>query len=331
MEWTQGRARRRRSRPRCKALAEGKITEALNQKDKHDAHRGRRAREDAKSPTQLAAEFPDNAQGHQGASLGDVEYNAAPRAGARHRATASTAASRTKSARSRSTPACCRARTARRSSRAARRRRSSPRRSARRTTCSASTRSTSRRRRPSRSCCTTTSRRSPRAKCGRCAAPSRREIGHGNLAERALQGVLPAFEEFPYTIRIVSDVLESNGSSSMASVCGGSLALFDAGVPMRAAVAGVAMGLIKEGKKYAILTDILGTEDHLGDMDFKVAGTKNGHHVDPDGHQDRGPRSQDHEGGARAGEGRPPAHPRRDGQGARRRRAPTCRRTRRAS
>jgi polyribonucleotide nucleotidyltransferase len=105
---------------------------------------------------------------------------------------------------------------------------------------------------------------------------SRREIGHGNLAERALQGVLPAFDEFPYTIRIVSDVLESNGSSSMASVCGGSLALFDAGVPMRAAVAGVAMGLIKEGKKYAILTDILGTEDHLGDMDFKVAGTKTG-------------------------------------------------------
>jgi polyribonucleotide nucleotidyltransferase len=105
---------------------------------------------------------------------------------------------------------------------------------------------------------------------------SRREIGHGNLAERALQAVLPTFEDFPYTIRIVSDILESNGSSSMASVCGGSLALFDAGVPMRAAVAGVAMGLIKEGKKYAILTDILGTEDHLGDMDFKVAGTKQG-------------------------------------------------------
>lgn len=105
---------------------------------------------------------------------------------------------------------------------------------------------------------------------------SRREIGHGNLAERALQGVLPDFADFPYTIRIVSDVLESNGSSSMASVCGGSLALFDAGVPMKAAVAGVAMGLIKEGKQYAILTDILGTEDHLGDMDFKVAGTKDG-------------------------------------------------------
>src|SRR5688572_1968999 len=105
---------------------------------------------------------------------------------------------------------------------------------------------------------------------------SRREIGHGNLAERALQSVLPPFEEFPYTIRIVSDVLESNGSSSMASVCGGSLALFDAGVPIRGAVAGVAMGLIKEGSKYAILTDILGTEDHLGDMDFKVAGTETG-------------------------------------------------------
>jgi polyribonucleotide nucleotidyltransferase len=105
---------------------------------------------------------------------------------------------------------------------------------------------------------------------------SRREIGHGNLAERALQGVLPAFDEFPYTIRIVSDILESNGSSSMASVCGGSLAMFDAGVPLRAAVAGVAMGLIKEGDKYAILTDILGTEDHLGDMDFKVAGTADG-------------------------------------------------------
>ena len=105
---------------------------------------------------------------------------------------------------------------------------------------------------------------------------SRREIGHGNLAERAIQGVLPAFEEFPYTIRIVSDVLESNGSSSMASVCGGSLSCFDAGIPLKAAVAGVAMGLIKEGSDYAVLTDILGTEDHLGDMDFKVAGTKAG-------------------------------------------------------
>ncbi len=105
---------------------------------------------------------------------------------------------------------------------------------------------------------------------------SRREIGHGNLAERAIQVVLPEFESFPYTIRIVSDVLESNGSSSMASVCGASLALYDAGAPIRSAVAGVAMGLIKEGDRYAVLTDILGTEDALGDMDFKVAGTEQG-------------------------------------------------------
>ena len=106
---------------------------------------------------------------------------------------------------------------------------------------------------------------------------SRREVGHGNLAERSIRGVLPDFDEFPYTIRIVSEVLESNGSSSMATVCGGILALMDAGVPIKAPVAGVAMGLVMEDKdNYAILTDILGTEDHLGDMDFKVAGTKDG-------------------------------------------------------
>jgi polyribonucleotide nucleotidyltransferase len=105
---------------------------------------------------------------------------------------------------------------------------------------------------------------------------SRREIGHGALAERALQPLLPHYEDFPYTLRVVSEILESNGSSSMASVCGGSLALMDAGVPMKAPCAGVAMGLIKEGDKVAILSDILGSEDHLGDMDFKVAGTEKG-------------------------------------------------------
>jgi polyribonucleotide nucleotidyltransferase len=105
---------------------------------------------------------------------------------------------------------------------------------------------------------------------------SRREVGHGNLAERAVQSVLPPYDDFPYTIRIVSDILESNGSSSMATVCGGSLALMDAGVPLTTPCAGVAMGLIKEGDKIAVLTDILGTEDHLGDMDFKVAGTRKG-------------------------------------------------------
>lgn len=106
--------------------------------------------------------------------------------------------------------------------------------------------------------------------------PGRREIGHGNLAERALKNMLPSDADFPYTVRIVSDILESNGSSSMASVCGGSLSLMDAGVPVSSSVAGIAMGLIMESGRYAILSDILGDEDHLGDMDFKVAGTRNG-------------------------------------------------------
>jgi polyribonucleotide nucleotidyltransferase len=106
--------------------------------------------------------------------------------------------------------------------------------------------------------------------------PGRREIGHGALAERALRGMLPKNEDFPYTIRIVSDILESNGSSSMASVCGGTLCLMDAGVPIKAPVAGIAMGLVKEGQRIAILSDILGDEDHLGDMDFKVCGTRDG-------------------------------------------------------
>ena len=106
--------------------------------------------------------------------------------------------------------------------------------------------------------------------------PGRREIGHGALAERAVLQVLPSEDEFPYTIRIVSDILESNGSSSMATVCGASLALMDAGVPIKSPVAGIAMGLIHEGDKVGILSDILGMEDHLGDMDFKVAGTTSG-------------------------------------------------------
>ena len=111
---------------------------------------------------------------------------------------------------------------------------------------------------------------------GRVGTPKRREIGHGRLAKRALVAVLPSPEEFAYSMRIVSEITESNGSSSMASVCGGSLALMDAGVPIKAHVAGIAMGLIKDGGRFAVLTDILGDEDHLGDMDFKVAGTENG-------------------------------------------------------
>ena len=111
---------------------------------------------------------------------------------------------------------------------------------------------------------------------GRMGSTKRREIGHGRLAKRALVACLPPKDEFPYTVRVVSEITESNGSSSMASVCGGCLSLMDAGVPMKAHVAGIAMGLIKEGNRFAVLTDILGDEDHLGDMDFKVAGTTNG-------------------------------------------------------
>ncbi|HWT50777.1 MAG TPA: polyribonucleotide nucleotidyltransferase, partial [Caulobacter sp.] len=111
---------------------------------------------------------------------------------------------------------------------------------------------------------------------GRVGSPKRREIGHGRLAKRALIAALPSKEDFPYSLRVVSEITESNGSSSMASVCGGCLALMDAGVPMKAHVAGIAMGLIKDGNRFAVLTDILGDEDHLGDMDFKVAGTTTG-------------------------------------------------------
>ena len=107
-------------------------------------------------------------------------------------------------------------------------------------------------------------------------APGRREIGHGALGERALAQVIPSEEEFPYTIRVVSEVLESNGSSSQASICASTMALMSAGVPIKSPVAGIAMGLVKKGDDYTILTDIQGMEDHLGDMDFKVAGTEKG-------------------------------------------------------
>lgn len=112
--------------------------------------------------------------------------------------------------------------------------------------------------------------------CGRMGAPGRREVGHGRLARRGVQAMMPKLEDFPYTVRVVSEITESNGSSSMASVCSASLALMDAGVPIKAPVAGIAMGLVKEGEKFAVLTDILGDEDHLGDMDFKVAGSESG-------------------------------------------------------
>ena len=115
--------------------------------------------------------------------------------------------------------------------------------------------------------------------------PGRREIGHGALAERALSPVIPDEKAFPYTLRVVSDILESNGSSSMATRLRRSLALMDAGVPIAAPVAGIAMGLVMEGDEYAILTDIAGAEDHYGDMDFKVAGTQRRHHRAADGYQ----------------------------------------------
>ncbi len=152
---------------------------------------------------------------------------------------------------------------------------------------------------------------------GRMGSPKRRDIGHGALAQRALEAVLPATEDFPYTIRIVSETLESNGSSSMGSVCGSTLSLMDAGVPITAPVSGIAMGLVKEGDEYEILTDIQGAEDHLGDMDFKVAGTRDGHHRAPDGHQDHRRQPRDHGAGALAGEGRTHRDPREDGRGDR--------------
>ena len=146
-------------------------------------------------------------------------------------------------------------------------------------------------------------------------APKRREIGHGNLARRGISACLPTEEDFPYTVRVVSEITESNGSSSMASVCGSSLALMDAGVPMKAPIAGVAMGLVKEGDRFAVLTDILGDEDHLGDMDFKVAGPRRRDSA-ADGHQDRRDYRRDHGDCSRTGARGPFAHPGRDEQGS---------------
>jgi polyribonucleotide nucleotidyltransferase len=140
-------------------------------------------------------------------------------------------------------------------------------------------------------------------------APGRREVGHGKLAWRALHPVLPTKDEFPYTIRLTSDITESNGSSSMASVCGGSLAMMDAGVPIKRPVSGIAMGLILEGKDYAILSDILGDEDHLGDMDFKVAGTSEGITTMQMDIKIAGI-TRDLRSGVDPGQGRPRAHPR---------------------
>ena len=161
--------------------------------------------------------------------------------------------------------------------------------------------------------------------------PKRRDIGHGALAERALVPVVPSTEDFPYTIRVVSDILESNGSSSMASVCGSSLSLMDAGVPIKAPVAGIAMGLIKEGDDYIVLTDIAGVEDHLGDMDFKVAGTAEGITALQMDIKITGVTFDILRDALAAGQGRPPGHPRPDGRGHRRAARAAVARTRRAS
>ena len=212
---------------------------------------------------------------------------------------------------------------------AARPRRSASPRSAPARTSRSSTRS--RASTASTSCCTTTSRPIRWARPAAWARPGRREIGHGKLAWRAIHPLLPEKDKFPYTLRVVSEITESNGSSSMATVCGGSLALMDAGVPLKRPVAGIAMGLIKEDRGFAVLSDILGDEDHLGDMDFKVAGTRGRHHLAADGHQDHLDHAGDHADRARSGARRAAAHPGRDGQGDHRRTAMTSPPPRRAS
>ena len=222
------------------------------------------------------------------------------------RAAVRTAARSTRSVRSGSKPAYCRAFTDRLSSPAAKLRRWSPSRWAPRTTSNASN-------------CWSPAKRTKRfmlhynfppfsvGEVGFMRGPGRREIGHGALAERASDALIPGEDKFPYTLRVVSDILESNGSSSMATVCGASLALMDAGVPLAEHVGGVAMGLVKEGDEYAILTDIAGAEDHYGDMDFKVAGTRDGHHRHADGYQGAQRHHRHHEGSAGTGAPRPSA------------------------
>ena len=151
---------------------------------------------------------------------------------------------------------------------------------------------------------------------GRMGSPGRREIGHGKLAWRAIHPMLPTAAEFPYTIRVVSEITESNGSSSMATVCGASLALMDAGVPLKRPTAGIAMGLILEGERFAVLSDILGDEDHLGDMDFKVAGTEHGVTSLQMDIKIAGITENIMKVALAPGEGRPSAYPPRNGQGA---------------
>ena len=176
----------------------------------------------------------------------------------------------------------------------------------------------------SASCCTTTSRRSASAKSGFMRGPGRREIGHGALAERALIADAARTRRLPLHLRIVCDILESNGSVFDGHRLRRQLALMDAGVPIKAPVAGIAMGLVKEGDKYAILTDIAGAEDHYGDMDFKVAGTREGITALQMDIKVTGVTAADHEGSAGAGPPRPPVHPRQDGRGASPSRAPRC-------
>ena len=221
-------------------------------------------------------------------------------------------------------------RTARRSSSAARPRPSSRRRSARRATSRRSTRSPASA--GSASCSTTTSRRSRRARPSRCAARAAARSATAPSPSARSSRMMPEQEKFPYTIRIVSETLESNGSSSMAAVCGGTLSLMDAGVPIKAPVAGIAMGLISDGPANArILSDILGDEDHLGDMDFKVCGTARGITAIQMDIKIAGLVARDHDAGARAGARGAPLHPRQDARDAAAPRAGPLASTRRAS